>query len=88
MVWNVSLEPRALGDLKKLDRAAQRRVVQFLQTRIAGNHDPRAFGKALTGDKVGLWRYRVGDYRIVCRINDDKSEVLALKIGHRKEVYR
>ena len=88
MVWTVNFEPRALGELKKLDRSAQRRAVRFLQQRIAGNHDPREFGKALTGDKVGLWRYRIGEYRIVCRIDDDHHAVLVLRIAHRKDVYR
>ena len=88
MAWTVDFEPRALGELKKLDRTVQRRVVRFLQTRIAGNHDPRALGKALTGDKVGLWRYRVGDYRIVCRVDDERQSVLVLRIRHRKDIYR
>jgi len=88
LAWTVSFEPRALSELKKLDRSAQQRVVRFLQERIAGNHDPRDFGKPLTGDKVGLWRYRIGNYRIVCRIDDDRRAVLVLRIAHRKDVYR
>ena len=88
MAWTVSFEPRALGEHKKLDRSAQRRVVRFLQERIAGNHDPREFGKPLTGDLAGLWRYRIGEYRVVCRIDDERRAVLVLRIAHRKEVYR
>ena len=88
MAWTVSFEPRALSELKKLDRSAQLRVVRFLQERIAGEHDPRGSGKPLTGDKVGLWRYRVGEYRIVCRIDDEIGSVLVLRIAHRKDVYR
>ena len=88
MVWTVSFEPRALGELKKLDRSAQRRVVRFLEQRIAGDDDPRGFGKPLTGDKAGLWRYRVGTYRLVCRIDDEHRAVLVLRIAHRKDVYR
>ena len=88
MVWTVNFEPRALGELKKLDRPAQRRAVRFLQQRIAGNHDPREFGKALTRDMVGLWRYRIGAHRLVCRIDDDHQTVLVLRIAHRKDVYR
>ena len=88
MVWTVSFEPRALSELKKLDRSAQRRVGRFLQERIAGVHDPRDFGKPLTGDMVGLWRYRIGEYRIVCRIDDEHRAVLVLRIAHRKDVYR
>jgi mRNA interferase RelE/StbE len=88
LAWAVSFEPRALGELKKLDRPASRRLVRFLQDRIRGNHDPRSLGKPLTGDKVGLWRYRVGEYRIVCRIDDARHEVLVLRVAHRKDVYR
>jgi len=88
LAWTVSFEPRALSELKKLDPSAKLRVVRFLQERIAGDHDPRDFGKPLTGDKVGLWRYRVGEYRIVCRIDDGSGSVLVLRIGHRKDVYR
>jgi mRNA interferase RelE/StbE len=74
--------------LKKLDRVGQQRVVRFLEERVAGGRNPRDFGKPLTGDKVGLWRYRVGDYRLICRIEDDRSTVLILRIAHRREVYR
>ncbi len=88
MAWAVDFEPRAVDELKKLDRVGQRRIVEFLQSRIAGNHDPRALGKPLTGDKVGLWRYRIGAYRAVCRINDARRAVLVLRIAHRRDVYR
>ena len=84
----VRFEPRALSELKKLDRSAQQRIVRFLNERIAGEHDPRQFGKPLTGDRGGLWRYRVGQYRIVCRLQDDVLTVLVVRIGHRKEIYR
>ena len=74
--------------MKKLDRVGQQRIVRFLEERLAGGTNPRTFGKPLTGDKVGLWRYRVGDYRVICRIDDDRSAVLVLRIAHRREVYR
>lgn len=88
MAWTVSFEPRALSELKKLERSAQRRVVRFLEERIAGNHNPRDFGKPLRGEKVGLWRYRVGQYRVVCRIDDKRLAVLVLRVAHRRDVYR
>ena len=88
MLWDISFEPRALRELKKLDRTGQRRIAGFLRDRIAGHHAPRSSGKPLTGDKIGLWRYRVGAYRIVCRINDAERAVLVLRIAHRKDVYR
>ncbi|HLW80144.1 MAG TPA: type II toxin-antitoxin system RelE/ParE family toxin [Terriglobia bacterium] len=74
--------------MKKLDQSVQRRVVQFLEERVAGKGDPRDFGKPMTGDKAGLWRYRVGAYRIVCRIQDHLLVVLVLRVAHRKHVYR
>jgi mRNA interferase RelE/StbE len=88
LAWTVNFEPRALGELKKLDRVAQKRVVSFLQERICGEGDPRQNGKILTGDKAGLWRYRIGDYRIVCRLDDDAQTVLVLRVAHRKDIYR
>ncbi len=88
MAWRVNFEPRALGELKKLDRSAQQQIVRFLEERVRGHHDPRDFGKPLTGDKVGLWRYRIGKYRAVCRIDDERLAVLVLRIAHRKDVYR
>lgn len=88
MVWTIRFESRALKDLKKLARPAQQRIVRFLQERIAGDHDPRDLGKPLTGDQVGLWRYRIGEYRVVCRIEDEVLLVLVLRIGHRKDAYR
>ncbi len=88
MAWNLNFEPRSLAELKKLDRAAQKRIVKFLQELISGEANLRGFGKPLTGDQVGLWRYRIGDYRVVCRIEDESRIVLVLRIAHRKEVYR
>lgn len=88
MAWTTSFEPRALGELKKLDRTIQRRIVRFLQDRISGDKNPRDVGKALVGDRVKLWRYRVGDYRLVCRIEDERLTVLVLRVAHRKDVYR
>ena len=74
--------------MKKLDRVGQQRIVRFLEERVAGGTNPRTFGKPLRGEKVGLSRYRVGDYRVICRIDDDRSAVLVLRIAHRREVYR
>lgn len=88
MAWTVSFEPRAFAELKKIDRQAQRRIIFFLQERGAGGRSPRQFGKPLKGEKIGLWRYRVGSYRVVCEIQDDRSTVLVLRIAHRKDVYR
>ena len=63
-------------------------MLRYLRERIAGSADPRRFGRALTGDRKGLWRYRIGDYRIVAAFEDDRFVVLVVAVGHRREVYR
>jgi mRNA interferase RelE/StbE len=76
-------------DLRKLDRVAARRILAFLATRIDGHSDPRRYGRALTGAALGgLWRYRVGDYRVIVDIRDDALIVLAIHTDHRSGVYR
>ena len=78
----------AKRDLEKLDRQVTRRIERFLFERVATLEDPRSIGQALRGEKFGeLWRYRVGDWRIICQIQDAKLIVLALRVGHRREVY-
>jgi len=84
----VEFLPGAARDLKKLGPDAQRTILRYLRERIATAADPRRFGHALTGDKKGLWRYRVGDYRIVASIEDSRFVVLVVTVGHRREVYR
>jgi len=87
-VWRVEFDRAAARDLRKLGADAERRVLRYLRERIAGSRDPRRFGQALTGDRKGFWRYRVGDYRIVAAIEDDRLVVLVVTVGHRREVYR
>jgi mRNA interferase RelE/StbE len=86
--WGYSLSERALKQLGKLDRQTQRDIFAYCDERIAGTGDPRRFGKALTGPYRGLWRYRLGDYRLICQIKDRELIVLVLAVGHRREVYR
>lgn len=66
----------------------QKKITGFLKDRIETAEDPRRFGKALTANLTGLWRYRIGDYRVICLIQDEKLLVLALKVGHRRQLYR
>jgi mRNA interferase RelE/StbE len=87
-VWRVEFDRAADRDLRKLGSEAERLITRYLRERIATADDPRRFGNALTGDLKGLWRYRVGDYRIVAAIEDDRFVVLVVTIGHRREVYR
>lgn len=87
MAWTIEFDRRALHELRALDRQIQRRLLTYLEERIAPAADPRQYGEALTATFAGLWRYRVGDYRIVCRIEDAACIVLVVRIGHRREVY-
>jgi mRNA interferase RelE/StbE len=87
LIWNVEWDDRARKELRKLDKQAQKDILTFLRNRIATSEDPKRFGKSLSYDKYGLWRYRVHDYRIICRIYEDELTVLAVSVGHRKEIY-
>ena len=87
MAWTASFDPRALKELEGLDRVAQRRVVKFLQERVLLRTDPRDLGKAMIGDKAGLWRYRVGHHRLICHIDDKAESIRVLRVAHRKEAY-
>ncbi|MFD6099216.1 type II toxin-antitoxin system RelE/ParE family toxin [Nocardiopsis flavescens] len=89
MTWRVELHDDAQRELRKLDPQAVRRILRFLGERIEGSSDPRELGEALKGNRLGdLWRYRVGDYRIIADVRDDVVVVLVLHVKHRREVYR
>ena len=87
MAWTVSFDPKAIKELEKLDRAIQRRIVSLLQ-RLQRIDDPRTTGKPLHGDRAGFWRYRIGNYRLICYLDDEALLVRVLRVGHRKDVYR
>lgn len=87
MTWRVELDDRARRELRKLDKPVQGVILAYLRKRIATSENPRRFGKALVGNLAGLWRYRVGDYHLLCSIEDDKLLVLVLRAVHRKESY-
>lgn len=87
--YEIEFDPEALRDLKKLDRPVQQRLVGFLRTRVAVMDNPREIGEALSGAKLGnYWKYRVGDWRIICDIQDTRIVVRVLRVGNRREVYR
>ena len=89
MAWTISYTESARRQLRKLDKPTARRIVAFMDGRIATQEDPRSSGEALTGPMLGTyWRYRVGDYRIICDIEDGALRVLVLEVGHRREIYR
>ena len=89
MVWQIELSATAVKQLRKLDPNEARRITHFLRQRLSLTQDPRSSGKALTGPALGAyWRYRVGDYRIICDIQDGRLCILVIEVGDRREVYR
>jgi mRNA interferase RelE/StbE len=89
MAHNVELSESAERELDKLDAQQAKRILKFLHERVAKLDDPRSIGEALHGSRLGeFWKYRVGDYRLICKIEDDRLVVLVLRVGHRKEIYR
>jgi mRNA interferase RelE/StbE len=89
MPWRIELSVEASRELDQLDRQVSRRIEKFLHDRITPLQNPRSIGKPLQGRKFGeLWRYRVGDYRLICQIREEQILVLVVRIGHRKEIYR
>jgi len=86
--WKIEISRTAEKQIQKLDRKAQKTIVRFLRERVEPSDDPRQWGKPLRGEKRGLWRYRVGDYRLICDIQDENITILVLAVGHRKDVYR
>lgn len=88
MTWRVELSEQVRRQLKQLDPGQRTRIERFMIDRLATAEDPRRFGHSLQATLAGLWRYRIGDYRLICRIEDARCVVLALALGHRREVYR
>jgi mRNA interferase RelE/StbE len=86
-MWKIEWDEKAVKEAKKLDKASRKKIVSYLEQRIATADNPRQFGKPLLGNKSGLWRYRVSDYRIICSIEDNKLTVLVVAVGHRKNIY-
>ena len=87
MAWQIEFDPDALKDLRKLDKPIQLRLIGFLRNRIAPLANPRDLGEALSGQRLGTyWKYRVGDWRIVCDILDQRIVVRVLRVGNRREV--
>lgn len=88
MGWKVEIADVAENQLKRLDPPMRNRILDYLFDRIQGCKNPRHFGEPLKANRAGLWRYRVGDFRVICEIQDDRLVVLAIAIGHRREVYK
>ncbi len=89
MAWRIEFDAAAERDLDKLDPPVARRILAFLHQRLAQLDDPRSLGEALRGSRLGeFWKYRVGDYRLIASIEDDRLLILVVRIGNRREVYR
>lgn len=89
MTWIIEFDPNAEKELDKLDRQQAKRILRFLFDRVVHLEDPRSIGEALKGSRFNsLWKYRVGDYRIISSIEDDSLRIIVVKIGDRKEIYR
>lgn len=87
MTWRVEFDDAAAKELRNLDRQAQSDILRYFRERIATDEDPRRFGKPLSGELAGLWRYRMRDYRMICNIEGEKLIVLIVRVSHRKDVY-
>lgn len=87
MSYRIETSNRFDKDFKKLDKYTQRMIKSWIFKNLQNCEDPRVHGKGLTADRSGQWRYRIGDYRLICTIDDDKLIILALTVGHRRDVY-
>jgi mRNA interferase RelE/StbE len=91
--YRIEFDPRAAKELEGLDREVARRILRFLRERVAALEDPRSLGEPLRGPELGrFWKYRVGDYRLIChirdRVRDREATILVVRVGHRRDVYR
>ena len=86
-MWQIEYEEKAVRELLKIDRQVAKRIKKYLDERIATDEDPRRFGEALAENLAGLWKYRIGDYRVIVEIQDERVVVLVLRVGHRSKVY-
>jgi mRNA interferase RelE/StbE len=87
LAWKIEYDEAALNDLKKLDRQAQREILQYMEKRLGKAKDPRLFGRPLRHSKFALWRYRWREYRIICQLQDQILVVLVVVVGHRSKTY-
>lgn len=88
MAWTIEYTDAARRQLRKLDKSAARRILDYMDQHVLRLEDPRRIGKALRGPLGDLWRYRVGDYRIICDLEDVRLRVLVVRVGNRRDVYR
>ena len=87
MKYEVELSERFKKEFRKFDKYTQKMIRAWINKNLVGTENPRLHGKGLTANRSGQWRYRIGDYRLICNINDNKLIILALSVGHRRDVY-
>ena len=87
MKYKVEFSKRAKKQLEKLDKQIASLILGWIRKKLDGCSNPRIYGKSLLGDKSDLWRYRIGSYRLLCKIEDKKVTILILEVGHRKNIY-
>ena len=87
VAWTVEFDDRARCELRKLAPETQNSILAYMRKRVAGSANPRQFGKPLRMKLAGLWRYRVGDYRLICRFEENQLVVFVIRVGHRRDVY-
>ncbi len=88
MAWKISFSRKAEKQFARLPPDARLQVAAYLDSRVAAQPDPRRIGKALAGELMGFWRYRVGEYRLICELRDHELLVLVVELGHRREIYK
>lgn len=88
MRYKVVFSKTVLKQLKKMDKYTKLLLINLIENNLDGCDDPRVHGKALSANRSGQWRYRIGDYRLICEIEDNKLVIFALSVGHRKDVYK
>lgn len=88
MAWKIEIDNDARKAIKKLDKQIQRRIIKFLREKLVKHANPRQFGEPLHGKLKSFWKYRIGDYRLICEIQDETITVLVINVGHRKDIYR
>lgn len=86
-MYKLRYDTKVLKQIGKLDKQTQKKIVGWMDDKINGCENPRLYGKALVGNLSGFWRYRIGDYRVLVKIEDDELVVLAVKVDHRRQVY-
>jgi mRNA interferase RelE/StbE len=87
MAWKIEFDPTARRELEKLDKTVSARILRFLHERLETLDDPRKIGERLQGTLRNFWKYRVGDYRVICSLKDDRMVVVVVRVGHRRHIY-